>query len=132
MEISSLTDQSIQLNVGIIAATIPTLKPLLKKSGLVSSGDRYNQFDLNDRRAGGTIGSGMKTPRSRRLYSNSMTEGADQHGYEMGKNFQTSKHGASTHVYATRSGSEDTILDQNAVESRGIKCTTEVVVGEAR
>lgn len=58
MEISSLTDQSIQLNVGIIAATIPTLKPLLKKSGLVSSGDRYNQFDLNDRRAGGTIGSG--------------------------------------------------------------------------
>ena len=120
------------MNVGIIAATIPTLKPLLKKSGLVSSGDRYNQFDLNDRRAGGTIGSGMKTPRSRRLYSNSMTEGADQHGYEMGKNFQTSKHGASTLVYATRAGSEDTILDQIVVESRGITRTTEVVVGEAR
>ena len=132
MEASKLIKHSIQLNVGIIAATIPTLKPLLKKSGLVSSGDAYNQFDGNVHRAGGTIGSGMKTPRSRRLYSNSMTEGGDQIGYEMRKDFQTSKHGASTHVYATRSGSEDTILDQNAVESRGIKCTTEVVVGEAR
>ncbi|KAF3031326.1 hypothetical protein E8E12_001468 [Didymella heteroderae] len=39
----------LQLNVGIIAATAPTLRPLLRKSSLTTSENRYNQFDANDR-----------------------------------------------------------------------------------
>jgi len=122
----------LQLNVGIIAATIPTLKPLLKKAGLSTSGDRYNQFD---RQAQNTIGSGMKTPRSRMLYSNTMHAETDQLGYEMTKGFNTSIRGGITPVYSNhneRSGSEDTILEQAIVEPRGIKRTTKVVIGEAR
>lgn len=121
-----------QLNVGIIAATIPTLRPLLKKSGLTTSGNAYNQFDGQDRPYNATIGSGMKTPKSRRT---TLPAGADELGYEMAKDPRTTPHqGRTTQIYSghdDRSGSEETILDRNRGGSKGIKCTTEVVVGHA-
>ncbi|KAF2025180.1 hypothetical protein EK21DRAFT_46145, partial [Setomelanomma holmii] len=39
----------LQLNIGIIASTIPILKPLLKKANSTSGANRYNHFNENDR-----------------------------------------------------------------------------------
>lgn len=123
---------SLQLNFGIIAASIPTLKPLLRGGMGTSSGNRYNAYDG----AGGsgakmTIGGGRMTgPRKSILRSN------DPKGFEMNKLSKSSASGKKDKDLYTigmeRTGSEDYILDSpNAASKGGIICTTEVSINNA-
>ena len=121
-----------QLNVGIITASIPTLKPLLRgATQSSSSGNRYKAYDG----AGGsggliTIGGGkISRPRRSVLHSNNPNEA----GYEM-SNKLSSKSSASGKkdqdlytIPMDRTGSEDYILE-NGMSKGGIMCTTEVSI----
>lgn len=121
-----------QLNVGIIAATIPTLGPLFRKRAVTTSYNPYNQFDG---RANVTIGSGIKTPRSRSVYSISTYAGPGQVDYEMTEDLNNaSDRGRTTHIYSghdERLGSEDDILGHGDGDAKGIRCTTKVIVRDA-
>lgn len=123
-----------QLNVGIIAASIPTLRPLLRKAGLATSENRYNQFDANDRLATGTIGSGM-TPRPRKIDSLWTHAGPGQVNFEMMNTpRRTTDGGATTKIYSARSersGSEVDLLSRDDGDTKGIRCTTKVVLADA-
>lgn len=123
-----------QLNVGIIAATIPTLRPLLRKSGLATSENRYNQFDANDSLAKGTIGSGL-TPRPRNIDSLWTHTGPGQVNFEMvNAPYRTTNGAAKINIYSApseRSGSEADIVSHIVADAKGIRCTTKVVVGES-
>jgi hypothetical protein len=121
--------KSMQLNVGIIAATIPTLRPFLKKSGPTMS-DRYNQFDANNRLANGTIGSGL-TPRSRKIDSVWTYTRPERVDFEMMNVPRDAV--ATTNIYSTRdkrSCSEEYILARDR-DAKEIRCTTRVVVRES-
>lgn len=120
-----------QLNVGIIAATAPTLRPLLRKSGLVTSESRYNQFDANDRVANATIGSGL-TPRPRKIDSLWTHANPERVDFElMNATHGIPNGGATINIYSDRDdqpGNEDDVLGRDVGDSKGIRCTTEVVV----
>ena len=124
---------SLQLNVGIIAATAPTLRPLLRKSSLTTSENRYNQFDANDRLVNGTIGSGV-TPRPRKIDSLWSHAGPVQVNFEMMNNPRRTPNGVATsNIYSGRDeqlGSEVEILGRDCRDAKGIRCTTKVVIGE--
>ena len=121
-----------QLNIGIIAATIPTLKPLLKKAGLSTSENRYNQFDDNGR-FNATIGSGGGGG----IRSGGPNEPGYELDYEMAKDtrsldaYRSEEHGRAAEIYSGRAGSEEAILcrTRGGGEAKGITCTTEVFVG---
>ena len=123
-----------QLNVGIIAAAIPTLRPLLRKSGLATSENRYNQFDANDRLANGTIG-GELTPRPHKIDSLWTHTGPGQINFEtMNAPHRTTNGAATTNIDSARSersGSEVDILSRSVADAEGIRCITKVVVGES-
>jgi hypothetical protein len=125
-----------QLNVGIIASNIPTLKPLLNAAIGTTSGDRYNQFNDVDRLANATIGSGMKTPKPRKAFFNSVYTNTDEGSYEMnGGRSDTCGRTAKVNIYSVRgdrTSSEERILDQHLGDSNRIKCTTEVVVDNVK
>ncbi|KAH6870466.1 hypothetical protein BKA58DRAFT_440014 [Alternaria rosae] len=123
----------IQLNVGIIAASIPTLKPLLRKISNSTNSNQYNQFQDGDKAR--TIGSGPPSrPRRSILTTLSGTRTdrrADTEAYEMWRATAGSAQGGKNEIYAVseeRAGSEDHIVGGNPPGSKQIKCTTEVVI----
>lgn len=132
-EVCLTTSYSIQLNVGIIASSIPTLKPLLNKTIRSTGDDRRNNLNEGERLANATIGSGMKTPKSRKAFLSSLYTDAIESSHGMICN--TTSHNGKSHVYSAqeyRFGSEDRILGYGADISKHIKCTTEVVVDSGK
>jgi hypothetical protein len=125
-----------QLNVGIIASNIPTLKPLLKAATGTTSGNRYNQFNDVDRLADATIGSGMKTPKTRKAFIHSVYTNMDEGSYELaGSGQKPSPRNAKISIYSVhgdRTSSEECIWDHRLEGSKRIKCTTEVVVNNVK
>jgi hypothetical protein len=126
-----------QLNVGIIAANIPTMRPLIRKTARSKSDSRYNQF--NDAEHIHTIGSGPKTPRSRRGFFTSIYADVEQANYEMTnarcERLAAASRNGETPIYTVdgdRIGSEERILSHDAQDIKGIKCTTEVVVNNVK
>jgi hypothetical protein len=126
---------SMQLHMGIIAASVPTLKPLFKKSATPS---HINQYDDIERAQ--TVGSAGKPSKRRRTFltTNGTVMGDDN--FEMStrssvresmlEKFTASGQGKNNTVYSVteeRVGSEDNMLEfkQNL---KGIRCTTEVTV----
>jgi hypothetical protein len=113
------------------------MKPLLRKTFGTTTGDRYNQYNDVDRRIHATIGSGPKTPGSRRGFFTSIYADVEDGSYEMTKDdrararLAASSRNGEAQVYsvdADRTGSEEHILDHSDKDSKRIKCTTEVVV----
>ncbi|KAI4639192.1 hypothetical protein J4E93_009370 [Alternaria ventricosa] len=123
----------VQLNVGIIAASIPTLKPLLRKISKSTNSNQYNQFQDGDKAR--TIGSAPPSrPRRSILTTLSGTrtdKRADAEAYEMWRATAGSAQGGKNEIYAVseeRAGSEDYILGGHPHDSKQIKCTTEVTI----
>ncbi|KAI4666515.1 uncharacterized protein J4E79_002554 [Alternaria viburni] len=123
----------VQLNVGIIAASIPTLKPLLRKISKSTNSNQYNQFHDGDKAR--TIGSAPPSrPRKSILTTLSGTrtdKNADTEAYEMWRATAGSAQGGKNEIYAVseeRAGSEDYILGGHPHDSKQIKCTTEVTI----
>jgi hypothetical protein len=132
-----------QLNIGIIAANIPTMRPLLRRTFGTTTGDRYNQFNDVNRLPHATIGSAPKTPRSGKGFFTSIYADVDEANYEMTKNARdrdrqrlaASSPSRDVQIYtvdADRTGSEERILSHSAEDSKHIKCTTEVVVNNVK
>jgi hypothetical protein len=123
-----------QLNVGIIAANIPTMRPLLRKPFRTTSDERCNHF--NDVEHIPTIGSDPKTPRSRKGFFTAIYADVDEQKYEMANACNRERLAASgrnreSPVYTVeedRIGSEERIWSHNAEHPKSIKRTTEVVV----
>jgi hypothetical protein len=129
---------SMQLNVGIIAANIPTMRPLLRKPLRTTSEERYNRF--NDVEHIPTIGSDPKTPRSRKGFFTAIYADVDEQKYEMANARNRERLAASSRTQESpiyiaeedRIGSEERILSHNAEHPKGIKRTTEVVVNNVK
>ncbi|KAF1937116.1 hypothetical protein EJ02DRAFT_458977 [Clathrospora elynae] len=118
----------LQLNVGIIASSIPTMKPLLKKGIAISNGDQYNQYNSIER--SGQSGD-LKATKPRRSYLGTNDIRAADGSYEMNKRFATSGQSRKPTDYSInedRSGSEDAIFEIKGQELKGIRRTTEVVI----
>ena len=119
---------SLQLNVGIIVASIPTLKPLLRRATSTSNGNHYDQY--NDVERPKTIGSG-RASRPRRSILTTIGTKADNETFEMMRTHAGSAQSRKIEVYTVneeRAGSEDRILGSESHQVNRIKCTTEVVV----
>jgi hypothetical protein len=113
------------------------MKPLHRKTFGTTTGDRYNQYNDVDRRFHATIGSGPKTPGSRRGFFTSIYADVEEGNYEMTKDARArsrlaaSSRNGEVEIYtggADRTGSEERILDPSDKDLKRIKCTTEVVV----
>jgi hypothetical protein len=118
---------SMQLNVGIIAASIPTMKPLLRKTTGTSNGPNYNQYD--DIEKPKTFGSGAPSRPRRSIMSTLNGTRADEEVFEMTTRLSPSGQDQKNTIYTVseeRAGSEDLILDEQSLNR--IRCTTEVVV----
>ncbi|RII15465.1 hypothetical protein CUC08_Gglean003506 [Alternaria sp. MG1] len=120
----------LQLNVGIIAASIPTLKPLTKKR---ASETRRRQYDDIEQHVE-TIGSGRKYKPQLSFWAKSA---ATDKTIEMGKRqslrekFSVSTTDQKDTVYSQtgdRAGSQERILELDNEDSKRIRCTTEVIV----
>lgn len=120
-----------QLNVGIIAASIPTLRSLLRKGNDSTSRNQYDRFNDHDRPANATIGSAVKIPRSRKTDMHSLQMDGDEE-FEMSRDVSNkSKRGAQARVYSVNEdmlGSKDRILRTRDESPKGIRRTTEVVI----
>jgi hypothetical protein len=124
---------SLQLNVGIIAASIPTLKPLLRKVSDSSSSNQYDQFQDGEKPR--TIGSGPPSRPRRSILTTlggSRTDTqADHETYDMWRESAGSAQAGKNEVYAITEGnigSEDHILGEKSHDLRQITCATEVVI----
>jgi hypothetical protein len=116
-----------QLNVGIIAASIPTMKPLLRKTAGTSNGPNYNQYD--DIEKPKTFGSGGPSRPRRSIMSTLNGTRTDEEVFEMTTRLSPSDQDQKNAIYTVseeRAGSEDHILDGRNLNR--IRCTTEVVV----
>jgi hypothetical protein len=121
--------------MGIIAASVPTLKPLFKRS---ADSSKNNQYDDIDRAQ--TYGSSGKPSKRRKTFLTTNGTVMENENFEMttrtsvrGSVFEMSspsgqaKKNAFYSVTEERVGSEDHILDDNE-DLKGIKRTTEVIV----
>ncbi|RMZ67700.1 integral membrane [Pyrenophora seminiperda CCB06] len=118
----------LQLNVGIIAASIPTLKPLLRKATGTSHDSPYDHF--NDIERPKTIGT-ARVSRPRRSFLTAMANRAGRDNFEMTRMQAESAQSCKIEVYTVndeRAGSEDSILGRESPDANRIRCTTEVVV----
>jgi outer membrane cobalamin receptor len=118
---------SIQLNVGIIAASIPAMKPLLKKTTGTSKGHNHNQYD--DIENPKTFGSGGPSRPRRSIMSTLNGTRTDEEDFEMTTRLSSSGQDQKNVIYTVseeRAGSEDLILDEKNLNR--IRCTAEVVV----
>ncbi|KAF2825008.1 hypothetical protein CC86DRAFT_468265 [Ophiobolus disseminans] len=113
-----------QLNVGIIAASIPTLRGLLRNTTIVSTGNRYNQFDDSQQPAILTIGSGRRISKPQKTFPNAVYLNDDGESHEMSKRSAKNTY----HVDVGRTGSEDNILESSNDDANRIRCTTKVTV----
>ncbi|KAH7083570.1 hypothetical protein FB567DRAFT_604586, partial [Paraphoma chrysanthemicola] len=132
---------TMQLNMGIIAANIPTLKPLLQKIIRTTSGDGYQQHNVAVRLGNGTIGSGNKLCRPRIGYRNSVYVRTEGGRFETIRNsrmhgqLKALDRGLKADMYSVdedRVGSEERILDGVFDDPKSIKCTTELVVNTVK
>ncbi|CAI0643224.1 unnamed protein product [Colletotrichum noveboracense] len=138
----------LQLNLGIIAACAPALKPLVGKALKISSSRRYNSNNLYENRypTGRTGRTGNGTSNARRQgYREQSSQGAPDFELEDGpfspstEMYRTTikggNHPAAVAVYQNgrsfggRSGSEETILvSDQKLNDHGIMRTTEVSI----
>ncbi|KAL0944829.1 uncharacterized protein CTRU02_202716 [Colletotrichum truncatum] len=137
----------LQLNLGIIAACAPALKPLVGRALKISSSRRYNSNNLYENRypTGRTGRTGNGTSHARRQgYMEQGSQGAPEFELEDGPftpgtdYYKTSvkggNHPAAVAVYKKKNsfgsrGSEDMILESEYnVNDRGIMRTTEVSI----
>lgn len=138
LTIADFLHLSMQLHMGIIAASVPCLKPLFKKSS--SSTSNNNQYDDIERAQ--TFGSGRPSKRRRTFLTTNGTLNGNE-DFELStrtsvrdsvlEKFTTPGQGKKNIVYSVteeRVGSEDNILDDKD-NSRGIRRTTEVTVSHA-
>jgi len=138
---ANLRSASLQLNLGIIAATIPTLKPLLKKTIGTSSSNQYDQFNEIEHPGVSTIGSSRKRSKLHKSFFNTVHTNTDEGDFEM----MNMGYGARDRLAATgrggenmynvdvdRAGSKDHILEGDTKKLGSIMCTTEVVVDSTR
>ncbi|WQF80705.1 hypothetical protein CDEST_05719 [Colletotrichum destructivum] len=142
----------LQLNLGIIAACAPAIKPLVGRALKISSSRRYKSDNLYENRyptgrTGRTVH--ITATAKRQGYREQGSQGAPDYELEEGpfsnsaefyrasiKGGGTANHPAAVAVYGNknsfgdRSGSEEMILDADGKfgESRGIMRTTEVHV----
>ena len=125
-----------QMHMGIIAASVPCLKPLFKKSSN-STSNNNNQYDDIERAQ--TYGSGRPSKRRRTFLTTNGTLNGNEN-FELTSrtsvresvlgNFSTSGQGKKNAIYSVteeRVGSEDNILDDKE-DMKGIMRTREVTV----
>ncbi|KAI4632230.1 uncharacterized protein J4E87_001702 [Alternaria ethzedia] len=130
---------NMQMHMGIIAASVPCLKPLFKKSSN-STSNNNNQYDDIERAQ--TYGSGRPSKRRRTFLTTNGTLNGNEN-FELTSrtsvresvlgNFSTSGQGKKNAVYSVteeRVGSEDNILDDKE-DLKGIMRTREVTVQHA-
>jgi hypothetical protein len=115
----------LQLNVGIIAASIPTTKPLLKKYGGASSYFPHNQYNGIDRSGQSAA---LKASRSRRSNLSPAITHTNGEDFEMVKSPNQSRKVSVYGVNTERTGSEEWILDDGSKDGHQIMRTTEVIV----
>lgn len=117
----------LQLNVGIIAASIPAMKPLLRKATGTSNAPNYNKYDDIDKPK--TFGSGGPSRPRRSIMSTLIGTRTDEEDFEMTTRLSPSGQNQKNAIYTVseeRAGSEDLILDEK--NQNRIRRTTEVVV----
>lgn len=123
----------IQINLGIIVACAPTLRPLLGNALKLSGRDKYYNSYYGNRSGGTGTGASM----SRRSRKNRTGQYPDENDLEMDEGAlfdktagtMTTVHGGKTTVYdknSERSGSEELILQDT--EPKGILRTTQIHV----
>lgn len=135
LTIADFLHLSMQLHMGIIAASVPCLKPLFKKSS--SSTSNNNQYDDIERAQ--TFGSGRPSKRRRTFLTTNGTLNGNE-DFELStrtsvrdsvlEKFTTPGQGKKNIVYSVteeRVGSEDNILDEKE-DLKGIMRTREVTV----
>jgi hypothetical protein len=117
-----------QINVGIVAASVPTLKPLLRRGVNTSNANQYNQYD--DIEKSETIGSERRTRPCRSILGTLGTR-TDDEIFELASRLAPLGHTQKNNIYTLggeRAGSEDLIVESDAKDSNRIRCTTEVVL----
>ena len=111
-----------QLNVGIIAASIPTMKPLLRQKSRSSDDERIDRFDDIDRPK--TFGSSGRASKRKTLSATVGTK--TEVCFEMVSRLNVRDKNTVYNIRADRAGSEDDILDRSERRDKQIQCTTEV------
>jgi hypothetical protein len=124
-----------QIHTGIIAASVPTLKPLFKKS---TNSSINNQYDDIERAR--TFGSAGQPARRRKTFLTTNGTLMGNENFELStrtsvresvvEKLVASGQGKKKTFYSVteeRTGSEDNILDDRE-DLKGIKCTTEVTI----
>jgi hypothetical protein len=124
-----------QIHVGTIAASVPTLKPLFKKNTTTSNNNQYDDIERPQ-----TFGSAGKPARRRKTFltTNGTLMGNDNFELSTRASIRESvldkfgnsgqdKKNAVYSVTEERIGSEDNMLSDKK-ELEGIRCTTEFTV----
>lgn len=122
---------SMQLNIGVIAASIPTMKPLLKTGAATLYGDRNTPY-RNYERSNDLNGPKACMPR-RSFLALEDTRTIDE-SYEMSTRLtatSSSRVDNFDSTYRDRVGSEECILETANTNAKRIMRTTEVVINNA-
>jgi hypothetical protein len=117
-----------QINVRIIAASIPTLKPILKRKSGTSNANQYNQYD--DIEKPKIIGSERRFKPRRSILSTLGTR-TDAEDFKITTRLSPSGQNRKIKVNTVseeRAGSEDLILENDGKNMNRTRCTTKVVV----
>jgi hypothetical protein len=124
-----------QIHMGIIAASVPTLKPLFKRSANSSTNNQYDDIERAH-----TFGSAGKPVKHRKTFLTTNGTLMGNENFELStrtsvresvaEKFVASGQGKKRTFYSVaeeRVGSEDNILNDKE-DLKGIRCTTEVTI----